>query len=204
LFRFSTVPQKYWNSKNNQRKYFDWIADELNIQTQEEFYSVTVAELRDRGGWGLINNYYSQSLFKALESIYPEFIWLPWHSSNSGHAYWKDLHHRKKYFEWLGEVLSIDKMEDWYRVSSVEFIKHNGRGLIGTTYRQQMIYGLLELYPDYPWQVWRFPRVPKGYWKPLQHQRNYFDWLTSELHIEKPEHWLKVKLRFDAIVVVIH
>jgi hypothetical protein len=43
--------------------------------------------------------------------------------------------------------------------------------------------------------MWRFKKVPEGFWKDLVNQRNYIQWLAKELKITNMEDWYKVKHR---------
>ena len=39
-WKFQTTPRNFWNDISNQRKYIDWLAKELKITKQEDWYSV--------------------------------------------------------------------------------------------------------------------------------------------------------------------
>ena len=40
-WKFSVVPLGYWNNKDNQLKYMNWLAIQLNINIIEDWYNVT-------------------------------------------------------------------------------------------------------------------------------------------------------------------
>jgi hypothetical protein len=64
------------------------------------------------------------------------------------------------------------------------------------TYGSSIITTLASLYPDYPWDPWRFRfvAVPHGYWDDLKNQRKFFDSVYKEFGLQKPEDWWNVKL----------
>ncbi len=59
----------------------------------------------------------------------------------------------------------------------------------------------------YTWDVSKFCRVPKGYWKNKQNQRNALQQLESSFYIKDPSDWAKVpwivfktKLKGDSLI----
>lgn len=56
----------------------DWLADQLGYETQNDWYSLTVADAKQLGGIGLFNDLHFNSVHAALEAIYPECTWYPW------------------------------------------------------------------------------------------------------------------------------
>jgi hypothetical protein len=40
-WKFSACPKMYWDSMANRRYCMDWVAEQLGIQTQEDWYSVS-------------------------------------------------------------------------------------------------------------------------------------------------------------------
>lgn len=81
--------------------YFDWAAEKLGIQKQEDWYSVpSVALTKLRGRGNNIHCYNDStvidvldrhsSLAKALEDTYPQFDWHPWRFDRVTKLYWSD------------------------------------------------------------------------------------------------------------------
>lgn len=63
-------PSDYWKSEQNQRKFLDGLQKKLNIQSPRDWGNITIQNVIDNGGSGLLNHYNS-SLFQALQRIYP-------------------------------------------------------------------------------------------------------------------------------------
>lgn len=64
------TPKGYWNIVANHRKYFDWLATQLNIQTHEDWYSLTSTLLLKYGGSSM-RTLYEGSYIRALKNSYP-------------------------------------------------------------------------------------------------------------------------------------
>jgi hypothetical protein len=75
-WRFNSVPQKYWKNRQNQRNFFDWIAEQIGINTQHDWYNVRKGDIFHLGVVGILD-VYGSSFFVALQNIYPEYDWNP-------------------------------------------------------------------------------------------------------------------------------
>src|SRR5688572_3840282 len=62
-------------------------------------------------------------------------------------------------------------------------------------YGGSLVKALLNIYPDYNWKVWKFDVIPKGFWKDMTNQRNFFDWVGGELNVKTKEDWYKINSR---------
>ena len=40
-WKFETVPNGFWNDKNNQRNFLEWLGNELGFKNQDDWYKVT-------------------------------------------------------------------------------------------------------------------------------------------------------------------
>lgn len=71
VWRFRTVPTGYWDNFDNHRIFFDWLADQLNIDVPDKWYNISDKDIVDHGGETLLYDYYDGSLINTLMSIYP-------------------------------------------------------------------------------------------------------------------------------------
>lgn len=75
IWRFDYSPL-HFNSKVNQRAFFDWMSCQLGCKHLHDWNNIPLEDVHKLGAQGLLNIYYSGSLTKALESIYPEHKWM--------------------------------------------------------------------------------------------------------------------------------
>jgi hypothetical protein len=99
---FTSVPRSFWRNHSNQRKLMDWIGEQLNIEYQEDWYSVDGRDVKELGAASLLSNYYNNSFFLALKSVYKEFDWSPLEASSKPHNYLKQAS-----FKELKETLDL-------------------------------------------------------------------------------------------------
>lgn len=104
-WKFQQVPQGYWQSIDNQIQFFDWVAQQLNIQGDhhtttfisaitititititswlnwyvgseyDQWYGVSMDTVNELGGGWLLRQHYNSSLSSALATVYPHHPW---------------------------------------------------------------------------------------------------------------------------------
>jgi hypothetical protein len=137
----------------NRRKKMDSIAEQLNIQKQEDWYSVTVKQVRALGGTYLLDNYdnsTNSSLFEALKSVYPEYDWDPIHSNKHSASFWQDTKNQRRYMDWIAEQLDIQTQHDWYKIT-VKQVQQLGGSSALETHKNSLFMTLQSVYPEYKW-----------------------------------------------------
>jgi hypothetical protein len=75
LENFKTKPNKYWKSKENGKKFFDWLLIKLGYKCMDDWYNVTQEDIKKHGGKRLLNGYFKGSPSRALLHIYSEHNW---------------------------------------------------------------------------------------------------------------------------------
>jgi hypothetical protein len=53
-WRFEHIPIGIWEDVENVQNFFEWIADELKIQSEDDWYRISAAEIASRGGKVLV------------------------------------------------------------------------------------------------------------------------------------------------------
>lgn len=186
---FQKAPHQYWHDINNQRKYFDWLSKELNIQDHNDWYRYKVSDIIKKGGSGILN-LYGKSLFNTLKTLYPEatFDSKKFRVPQFPKGFWVDTENQKRFLNGIAKELSIEKYEDWYRVKSSEISKRGGESLL-TRYGDSMIKLLQAVFPDHDWKIWKFDSVSKGFWKSDSNARDFLENFSKENDIQHLDDW---------------
>ena len=184
VWRFSELPHDLWNEMY-QKNYFDWLAKSLNVQNQEDWYSITDEMLEEKGAAKMLQRFYGGSLIKALHTIYPDFC--------------KDIKIQRKYFDLLAKVLKLEKKDDWYKVKLRDCAEKGATSVLSNYYGGYLSKALLTIYPEHKWEAWRLGgSVPLEYWDDRKHHRAFFDWISSEvLSFRRPEDWYQFRNLFE-------
>jgi len=186
----------------------------------EQFYEVSNAMLIEHGGKALLEHY-GGSISQLFLTALPEFPWNPRNFSRAPNGYWDDLSHQRSFMDELGLKCGVqplssppppltlsppphspspssshtsnssNEFEKWYSISH-QRILDNGGGLMLTFYNGSLPSLLKNVYPEYPWQIWRFPRSIGKVKKDPAALRELFEKIESELGLLSPEDWNRV------------
>src|SRR4051794_35341006 len=81
----------FWENNEFRRRYFDWVGLQLGCKQLEDWYNMTLNDVKRYGGYGLAASYFGNSLYNALKNIYPEHYWMPWRFIKSPKGYWENV-----------------------------------------------------------------------------------------------------------------
>ena len=155
IWKFPMVPNGYWQKKENQKEYMEWLKLELGYTTPEDWYKISKKVLQNNYGGGILKHY-NNSPIKLITSIYPNYNWVIWKFTSVPNDYWKDIKHRKEYMDWLGKELGYTTMDDWYKISRKDIENNYGSGLLVSYYNSSPIKLVTSIYPNYEWDKSKF------------------------------------------------
>jgi len=179
------APNNYWQSIENQRKFFDDFAKKQKICQPSDWSKVNYKKVVQEGGQSILNQY--PSLLAALETIYPELEWgiysqrviIP-------QNYWNDIANVKEFIEKLRDSYHIQQDEDWYRISIKQIQQAGGTALIA---KYNSLCDILKaVYPDKKWDKKNFQRRHKRSaqrWMFLQVQKAFPDCEVVEEYLHE-------------------
>lgn len=72
---FGKTENNFWDSAANRRRYFDWAADRLKLESLEGWYDIGTDDVYKQSGAGLLARHYGGSVMRAVMDIYPEHKW---------------------------------------------------------------------------------------------------------------------------------
>ena len=152
----------YWKNEDNHRVYFDWLFKKLNLRSMDDWYSVKLQTVLDHGGAGFMGPYYKKSLAHALKTLYPEHPWVSWKFDKTPDHALDSIEAQRQLIENNGKGLHIEKLDDWYKYSSLDVMLRGGRPVL-RRYRSSLFHTLQALYPEHPWDLMKFPKLPQKY-----------------------------------------
>src|SRR5690606_14444884 len=103
-----------WTSISNQRKFFQHIADQLNINDTEGWHSVKQEDVIKLGG-KFITKYRRPSLGMALKASFPNVNWDIWKFEDVKRVSPR-WHDHRTYLDWYAELHGLVVPEGWYSV----------------------------------------------------------------------------------------
>jgi hypothetical protein len=191
-WKFANLPLNFWKDRSHRQKYMKWLGRQLGFSRPKDWYKMTGNHLKQNFGGELLK-YFDSSPARVVMNYLPNRKWVPWLFTMVPQGYWHKRKNRIRYIQWLGKRLGYRKPEDWYRISTNEFIENSGQGLLIGTYEGSAVKAVMDLVRGVRWKEWRFNSVPKKWWNEERNRKKYMRWLGKRLGCEKPEDWYKVR-----------
>ena len=202
-WKFERVPKNFWSDVNNQRKYTDWLFNELKFKNMEDWYNINQEIIQNNFGASVLN-YYKGSPQKMLEKIYSEIKWIPY-KFNLPKGFWKDINNQKEYMDWLFKELKYEKEEDWYKLQRY-MLNENYGSTLKNIYRT--IYELISsVYPKIDWIPYKFNKLPSRFLNKFENHKKIIDFFEKEYNIKKEEDWYNINrenFRQSGLISLLH
>jgi hypothetical protein len=68
-----------------------------------------------------------------------------------------------------------------------------GGGMLQNFYNNSQSLALTSLFPDEPWQPWRFSHTPQYFWNSSENNRIFLDWIAEKLNVNLISDWYNVR-----------
>lgn len=196
-WKFARVPVGYWSDLRKQRHAVDAMAQQLQVQHWQDWFSVTPEQAQKQAGGcssrSLLMNHYSGSVLQMLRSVYPEHPW-PAHVppfTTHPKKFWSRLHNQRHALDTLAHTLSLHTQEDWYKVTSEQLRHELSAGLL-SHYNSSPFLLLRAVFPECMWLPWRFTRVSRRWWRNPQNQKQFVRHLQHTLGVRTWSDWYSV------------
>ena len=175
------LPPHYWENQENIDKFLSKIKEKYNLNTVEDWNSITKKHISTNGGSSLVNKY---SMFEIKCMACPEGKSI-FNNPPQPAGYWEDKNNVHNFLSEIKEKFNINTIEDWNSITK-KFIQSNG----GKT--------LLNKYSIYDLKCMAFPegklffKNPKhvaGYWENNENILQFLSELGVKYNLKTPENW---------------
>jgi hypothetical protein len=187
-WKFKYCPKTFWQKRENVKRFYDWLGEEIGIKKQSDWYSVDVETLRNSGGMSLI---VTQGFIPSLEFAYPHLLWSR-SKENKPAFYWNLMYNQRRFMDRISEILGMESLSGWYEVKHNFIYQHGGGSLLQLKYNSSLIKALQHIYPEYDWEPWKFGCCPRNFWNKDENIRKFLDWVAEKLEIRDPSDWYKL------------
>jgi len=176
----------------NRRRFLDDVAASLDVRQPEDWKKVTVADVREKGGAGLLK-LYGYSVLAMLQAIYPEQGFTAANCrGRMPQGYWKSEENRRSFLEKLAAAHDVRTADDWAKVTPEHVTRAGGAVLLhmhGNSLQKAVAVAFPEL--GLPAST----RKPPGYWQERKNRRAFIEEVAEKLGITSAEDWSKVTLK---------
>jgi len=194
-WKFGSVPDYYWNSDNNQRAFFDDLAERLTLYCLDDWYTVTHRRMRELGATGILYNRFNDSVSCALEHIYPEHEWKLWRFSRKPNRFLED-DYIKSMIDKVAHRLNVKAPRDWEKFSIKELKQSGLLELVDSPHLESVL----------PPRLYKLIKNPKnivpvrresptrewGYWFSKSNIANFVRYAEQKLNITSCQEWYRV------------
>ena len=122
------IPERFWESRGNRRKYMRWLADQLGYTAIDDWYRIACKDFRRTGATTLLRKYQSCPA-RIVMDLVPRKDWCEWRFAKVPVGFWDSPANRHRYLRWLGRELGFRDASDWYRLTSADLYDHHGGAL---------------------------------------------------------------------------
>ena len=177
-FRNSPQPAGYWENQKNIDNFLSKIKEKYNLNTPEDWNSITKNQIESNGGWSLFSKY---SMFQLKCLACPEGK-LIFKNSKKAPGYWENQENVDKFLSKIQGKYNLNTPDDWNSITS-SHIQSNGGGT------------LLKKYSVFELKCMACPEGksifnnPSGYWENQENIDKFLLKLKEKYNLNTPEDW---------------
>lgn len=180
------APEGCWDNSKRCQQYLNWLAMELGITCDSDWYRVTRQDFNKNYGGSLLvrekrivdilNKYLHPKVFNELNfSFKPQ-------------SFWTDQGNIRIFIEMIIENEKLIIPEDFNKINVEILKKYNGLSLVH--HYPSIADCIIQIFPEYRLNFWLFKHSRN--WLELSSQRQYLDWLGNKLGFTKQNDWYNI------------
>ncbi len=160
-WEYVSVPQRFWSSAANRKRYMQWLGKKLEFRKPEDWYQLSRTHFHaNRGGTLFVKS--GGAPLNVMREFMPKYDWKPWLFARVPCGFWKTYDNRLGYLTWLGKELGFRRPVDWYQIRREDLARTGGGAMLNMCYNNAICRVLKERYPNYKWNLKRL-YVRNGY-----------------------------------------
>ena len=168
----------YWDNENNILQFLNEIKQKYNLNTFENWNSITYKQINASGGSRLLSKY---SLYDLKCLGFPEGKFdKPNQYKSSG--FWDDKNNVIQFLDEIKQKYNLNNVKDWNSITQKQIIINGG----GSLFHLYSMYDLKCL--GFPDGRFLFNKPPK-YWNNKENINLFLDHLKVSLNLQSPEDW---------------
>ena len=173
-----------WENKENILQFLTKIKEKYNLNTPDDWNSITYNHVKSNGGSALLAKY---SMFELKCLACPEGK-LIFNNAKQIAGYWENKENILRFLEEIKEKYNLKTPEDWNSITTSHIQSMGGRTLITK-------YSMFELKcmacPEGK-SVFNNPKQPPGYWENQENILQFLSEIQKKYNLNSPEDWNSV------------
>ena len=143
-------PYNHFRYIENQRKFMDNLYRKLKLKSLDDWIRISKNKINIFGGQNLLSYYYSNSLSKLLETVYPDHPWFFKYFKSKKIEYFQSLENQKDFMDTLYENLKLSTLDDWINVPRSKYLEFGGAHIL-SLYSNDIQQLLFTIYSNHNW-----------------------------------------------------
>ena len=176
----------YWENKENIHNFLSKLQEKYNLNTPENWNSITKKHFEINGGSSLLHKY---SLFELKCMACPEGKFI-FNNTRQASGYWNNEENVLQFLLKIKEKYNLNTPEDWNSISQ-EHIQSNGGGTLLLKYS---MFGLKCMAcPEGKLSFNKPPqRQASGYWDNENNIHNFLEEIKKKYNLNTPDDWKRI------------
>ena len=198
-WKFNRLSIDFWKDDKFARRYLDWLANELNIKSMDDWYNISI---KVTIYYLIINSFYFlfflfiYDIFNFMLFLFVNFLFIFYIIKFFLFFIFLLLLFLFAFIFHIFEYLIFNIFIFYYfyyffLLICKDIANKNGYILI-ELYDMSLPKLLKSVYPEYPWLPWKFVRLPRNYWSNIENQREFMQYLSKQLNIKELSDWYNI------------
>ena len=184
-FKNPKQPKGYWDNQENIDNFLSKIKEKYNLNTLEDWNSITQKHIQSNGGGSLLSKY---SLYEIKCMACPEGK-SSFNNPPKSSGYWENQQNIDNFLSKIKEKYNLKTPEDWNSITKKLIQSNGGWGLLSK-------YSLYEIkcmaFPEGK-SSFKNPKQPSGYWENQENILNFLSKIKEKYNLKTPEDWNSIK-----------
>lgn len=185
-------PTGHWLCPKNRRRFLDGLSRAHGVNSDEDWQTVSIDDVRDAGGGGFLR-FYNNSLRAALADVYKEDgLRKSAVRQHYPRNHWESKENRRKFLDDLAEKMGATDAMGWKNVTHKDVLAHGGAGLMDR-FAGSLYWLLRDAYGLGAWEAFeKRHQTPKGFWETEENVRSFLEHVRGTFGVEKLDDWFRI------------
>ena len=184
IFKPLKQSPRYWENKENVYRFLLEIGEKYNLNTSEDWNSITTNHIKSNGGSTLFHKY---SMYELKCMAFPDAK-LIFNNSNQQSGYWEDINNILQFLSEVAQKYKLNSPEDWNLITHKHI--HSSGG--GSLFSKYSLYELKCLACPEGKSLFNIPPRPPRYWENKENIHGFFGDLKQNYNLNTPEDWKRI------------
>ena len=178
---FKAQSPGYWDKEGNIHDFLSEIKEKYNLNTPEDWNSITKNHIQSNGGITLLKKY---SLFEIKCMACPEGKSTFNHAKQAS-GYWENQENIDKFLSKIKKIYNLDSHDDWNSITRKHIISNGGSRLLS----KYSMFDIKRMACPKGELTFNNPPQSSGFWEKQENILNFLSKIKEKYNLNTPEDW---------------